>query len=140
MQAIKKAKDKLEHESKNITMTLTSLAALKQKRPDAYWVFSFQSSQLELSMLLCLLAPQSGMISKGKQVMWCYIEVKLLPMLSQAAVDAKGEEYEHRLTTVAEELAALEEEEQQLENSSDDPIENTADDGRPDDSSASDEI
>jgi len=91
-------------------------------------------------MLLRLFVPQSGMISKGKQVMWRYIEVKLLPMLSQAAVDAKGEEYERRLTTVAEELAALEEEEQQLENSSDDPIENTADDGMPDDSSASDEI
>jgi len=73
-------------------------------------------------MILRLLAPQSGMISKGKQAMWKYIEDNLLPMLSQAAVDAKGEEYSRRLATVTEELAtameelaALNEEEQQLE-------------------------
>ncbi len=70
--------------------TLTLLAVVKEKRPDAYWVFSLQSSQLKLSMLLQLLAPQSGMISKGKQAMWHYIEENLLPMLSQAAVDAKA--------------------------------------------------
>ncbi len=53
-------------------------------------------------------------------------------MLSQAAVDAKSEEYAHHLDVLAEELAALREKEQQLENSSDDPIETTADDGSPD--------
>ncbi len=78
-QAIKKAKDKLKRESKNISTTLTVLATLKQKRPNAYWVFSLQSSQLELSMILQLLAPQSGMISKGKQLMWHYIEKTFCP-------------------------------------------------------------
>jgi len=73
------------------------LATLKQKRPNAYWVFSLQSSQLELSMILQMLAPQSSMISKGKQLMWHYIEKNLLPILSQAAVDAKGEEYAQRV-------------------------------------------
>jgi len=91
-------------------------------------------------MLLCLLAPQSGMISKGKQVMWRYIEENLLPMLTQAAVDEKSEEYACRLATVAEELAALKEEEQKLENSSNNPVDNTADDGRLDDLSASNDI
>jgi len=67
--AIKKAKDKLGRESKNILTMLTSLVALKQKKPDLYWIFTLQSSQQELSMIICLLAPDSGMISKGKQVM-----------------------------------------------------------------------
>ncbi len=131
----KKLIDKLERERKNISTTLTSLAAVKEKRPDAYWVFSLQSSQLELSMLLRLVAPQSGMLSKGKQAMWDYIEKNLLPMLSQAAVDAKSEEYARRLDALAGELAALREKEQQLENSSDDFVETTADNGSPDDPS-----
>jgi len=118
-QAIKKVKDKLERESKNISTTLTSLSALKWKKPDGYWLFTLQSSQQELSMLLRLLAPESGMISKGKQLMWGYIEKKIMPMLSQAAVDAKAEEYSRRLTALAEELAALQEQEQQLENTPD---------------------
>ncbi len=129
-QAIKKSIDKLERERKNISTTLTLLAALKQKRPDAYWIFTSQSSQSELSMLLRLLAPQSGMISKGKQAMWRYVEDNLLPMLSQAAVDAKGEEYARRLATVAVAAAALQEQEQQLQNL---PVETTEDDGSPDD-------
>ena len=132
-QAIKKAKDKLEQESKNISTTLTVLATLKQKRPNAYWMFSLQSSQLELSMVLHLLAPQSGMISKGKQVMWHYIEENLLPVLSQAAVDAKGKVYACCLAMVSKELAALQEAEQQLDNSADDPVETAEDDGRLDD-------
>jgi len=49
-------------------------------------------------MIVCLLAPESGMISKGKQDLWHYIEEKLVPMLSKAVVDAKGEEYMHHLT------------------------------------------
>jgi len=86
-------------------------------------------------MLLQLLAPQSSMISKGKQAMWHYIEENLLPMLSQATVDAKSEEYVRCLDALAEELAALREKEQQLENSSDDFVETTADNGSPDDPS-----
>jgi len=115
----KKAKDKLEHESENISTTLTSLMALKRKKPDGYWLFSLQSSQQELSMLLQLLAPESGMISKGKQLMWGYIEAKNVPMLFQAAVDAKAEEYSHCLAVLAEDLAALQEQEQELKNSLD---------------------
>jgi len=84
---------------------------------------------LELTMFLRLLAPQSGMISKGKQAMWHYIEDNLLPMLSQAVVDAKGEEYARCLTTVAVEIAALQGQEQQLENL---PVETTEDDSSPD--------
>jgi len=114
-QAIKKAKNKLDHESKNISTTLTSLLALKQKKPDGYWLFSLQSSQQELSMLLQLLAPESGMISKG----WGFIEEKIVPMLSKAAVDAKAEEYSRCLAVLAEELAALHEQEQQIENAPD---------------------
>jgi len=49
------------------------------------------------------------MISKGKQLMWGYIEEKIVPMLSQAAVDAKAEEYLRQLAALAEELAALQE-------------------------------
>ena len=120
-QEIKKAKDKLECESKTISTTLTSLSALKQKKPNGYWLFSLQSSQQELSMLLWLLDPESGMISKGKQDQWRYIEDKIIPMLSQAAVDAKAEEYSHRLAAIAEELAALQAQDQQLE----DPVEDT---------------
>jgi len=59
------------------------------------------------------------MISKGKQRMWDYIEEKIMPMLLQAAVDAKAEEYSRRLTALAEELAALQEQEQQLKNTPD---------------------
>ncbi len=59
------------------------------------------------------------MISKGKQRMWGYIEEKIVPMLLQAAVDAKAEEYSCRLAALAEELAALQEQEQELENSPD---------------------
>ena len=54
-------------------------------------------------------------------------------MLSQAAVDAKGEEYARRLATVREELAALQEEEQQLNNSLDDPVETAEDEPTQDD-------
>jgi len=120
-QEIKKAKDKLQCESKNISTTLTSLSALKQKKPNGYWFFSLQSSQQELSMLLWLLAPESGVISKGKHTMWCYIEDKIIPMLLQASVDEKAEEYTHCLATIAEELAALQAQDQQLE----DPVEDT---------------
>jgi len=104
---------------------------LKQKKPDAYWVFSLASSQQEMTMILQLLAPDSGMISKGKQQQWQFIEENLAPMLSQVAVDAKGEEYTWQLATIATELAALAEQEQDLENSSDNPTEDhnmTADD------------
>ncbi len=137
-QAIQNSINKLDKEKKNITTTLTALAALKVKRPeDAYWVFSMQLSQLELSMILHLLAPQSGRISKGKQEMWRYIEENLLSMLSQAAVDAKGEEYSCRLAVVmeelamaTEELAALNEEEQQVEDA---PVQIAKDGSGPDD-------
>jgi len=97
-------------------MTLTTFAALKQKKPTAYWVFSFTSSQQDLSMILRLLAPDSGVISKGKQQQWKYIEDNLSPMLSQAAVDAKAKEYVRHLATIAVELAALvDEQEDDLE-------------------------
>jgi len=39
-ESMKKAKDKLERESKHISMTLTAFAALKEKKPTVYWVFS----------------------------------------------------------------------------------------------------
>jgi len=88
-------------------------------------------------MILCLLALQSGMIRKGKQAMWHYIKDNLLPMLSQVAVDARGEEYScclgmvmEELATATEELAALNEEEQQLE---DPPIQIAQDGSGPDD-------
>jgi len=51
-------------------------------------------------MILHLLAPDSGLISKGKQATWQYIEGKLVPLLSQAAVDTKAEEYSHCLATL----------------------------------------
>jgi len=54
-------------------------------------------------------------------------------MLSQAAVDAKGEEYACRLAMVREELAALQEDEQQLNNSLDDPVETAEDEPTQDD-------
>jgi len=92
-QQLKTARGKLDRASKAISTTLTLLAALKQKKPDAYWVFSFASSQQEMTMILRLLAPDSGVISKGKQQQWQFIEENLAPMLSQAAVNAKGEEY-----------------------------------------------
>ncbi len=53
-----------------MTTTLTCLAALQQKMPDAYWMFSLALSQLELTMILSLLAPESGFLSKGKQEQW----------------------------------------------------------------------
>ncbi len=77
-------------------------------------------------MILHLLAPESGVLSKGKKEQWQFIEEHLAPMLSQAAVDAKGEEYERRLATIAAELAVLGEQEQALENAPD-AVENTAD-------------
>jgi len=58
-QELKTARAKLDRESKGISMTLTLLAALKQKKPDTYWVFSFASSQQEMTMILQLLAPDS---------------------------------------------------------------------------------
>ena len=114
-QDAKKAKDKLDCESKDISTTLTVLAALRQKKPESYWVFSMASSQQELSMIVHLLAPESGMISKGKQDLWHYIEEKLVPMLSKVVVDAKGEEYMQHLATVTAELAALNDQEEALE-------------------------
>jgi len=115
-ESMKKAKDRLERESKLISMTLTAFAALKQKKPTAYWVFSLTSSQQDLSMILRLLALDSGVTSKGKQQQWKYIEENLSPMLSQAAVDAKAEEYIRHLATIAVELSALvDEQEDDLE-------------------------
>jgi len=67
-------------------------------------------------MIVRLLAPESGMISKGKQELWHYIEEKLVPMLSKAVVDAKGEEYMWHLTMVTTELVALNDQEEALEN------------------------
>jgi len=69
-ESMKKAKDKLERESKHISMTLNTFAALKEKKPTAYCIFSLSSSQQDLSMVLHSLAPDSGMISKGKQQQW----------------------------------------------------------------------
>jgi len=66
-------------------------------------------------MILHLLAPDSGMISKGKQEQWQYIEEKLSPILLQAAVDAKTEENILHLATIVAELATLVEQEQDLE-------------------------
>jgi len=66
-------------------------------------------------MILQLLAPDSGVISKGKQQQWQFIEENLAPMLSQAAVDAKGEEYAQQLAAIATQLAALAEQEQDLD-------------------------
>jgi len=123
-QALKQAKSRLDRESKNISTTLTLLAALKRKKPDAYWIFNLSSSQQELTMILRLLSPDCGVISKGKQEQWRYIEDHLAGMLSQAAVDARAEEYMRRLAAIAAELAALDEQELTLENSTD-PVENT---------------
>ncbi len=118
-QALQQSRTRLNRESKNISTTLTLLASLKQKKPESYWVFSLASSQQEMTMILRLLAPDCGLISKGKQEQWRYIEDKLVPMLSQAVVDAKGEDYSRRLAAITVELAALDEEED-LDN--DDPI------------------
>ena len=63
-------------------------------------------------MILRLLAPDSGVISKSKQEQWRYIEDKLSPIISQAAVDAKAEEYTWRVATIAAELATLIKQEQ----------------------------
>jgi len=63
-------------------------------------------------MILCLLALDSGVISKSKQEQWWYIEEKLSPVISQAVVDAKVEEYTWRMATIAVELAALVKQEQ----------------------------
>jgi len=83
-------------------------------------------------MILHLLVPGSSMISKGKQVMWKYIEDKLVPLLLQAAVDAKAEEYLCRLATVVAEIAALCVQEQALEQDPSDCVETSADDsGKP---------
>jgi len=128
-QELKTARGKLDRESKAISTTLTLLAALKQKKPDAYWVFSFASSQQEMTMILRLLAPDSGVISKGKQQQWQFIKENLAPMLSQAAVDAKGEEYARRLAAIATQLAALAEQEQDLDPAEDHDV--TADDCDP---------
>jgi len=70
-------------------------------------------------MIVRLLAPESGMISKGKKDLWCYIEDRLVHMLSKAVVDAKGEEYTRHLTMVTAELAALNDQEEALENPED---------------------
>jgi len=75
-----------------------------------------------------LLAPDRGMISKGKQVMWKYIADKLVPLLSQAAVDAKAEEYSSHLATVVAEIAALCVLEQALKEGPSDHVETSADD------------
>jgi len=85
-----------------------------------------ESSQQELSMIVRLLAPESGMISKGKRDLWHYIEQKLVPMLSKAMVDAKCEEYTRRLATVTAELVALNDQDEALENVLD-TIEDTSD-------------
>jgi len=122
-QALQQERTKLNRESKNIVTTLTLLAALTQKKPDSYWVFLIASSQQEMTMILCLLAPDCRMISKGKQEQWQHIQEKLVPMLSQAVVDAKGEDYSRRLAAITAELAALVEEED-LDN--DDPIDQNA--------------
>jgi len=66
-----KEKDKLDHESKqNISTTLTSLSALKQKKPDGYWLFlSLQSSQQELlehDLVVCGCLHQRG-VENDKQ-------------------------------------------------------------------------
>jgi len=47
-------------------------------------------------------------------------------MLSQVAVDAKGEEYTRCLATIAAELAALDDNKQSLEDLPTDAVENTA--------------
>jgi len=72
-----------------------------------------------MTCILHLLAPDCGVISKGKQEQWRYIEDKLVPLLSQAVIDAKGEDYSRRLAAITAELAVLDEEEN-LDN--DDPI------------------
>jgi len=81
-QALQQARSKLNSESKNIVTTLILLVLLKQKKSDSFWVlFSLASSQQEMTMILHLLAPDCGMISKGKQEQWQYIEDQLVPML-----------------------------------------------------------
>jgi len=86
-------------------------------------------------MIVCLLAPESGMISKGKQDLWHYIEEKLVPMLSKAVVDAKGEEYMWHLATVTAELMTVNGQEEALENAwdtvenADESVEQTAEFG-----------
>jgi len=50
------------------------------------------------------------MISKGKQEQWQYIEDNLIPMLLQAVINAKGEDYSQCLAAITAELAALDEE------------------------------
>ena len=81
-------------------------------------------------MILRLLAPESGVLSKGKQEQWRFIEENLAPMLSQAAVDAKGEEYTRRLGTIAAKLAALDADEQSLEDLPTDAVETTTNESR----------
>jgi len=63
-------------------------------------------------MILHLLAPDSEMINKGKQEQWQAIEGNLSPILFQAAVDAKAEEYTWHLATIITELATLVDQEQ----------------------------
>jgi len=74
-------------------------------------------------MILHLLAPDSGMISKGKQTMWQKLEEKLGLLLLQAALDAKVEEYSYYLATVTSEIAALCVQEQELKQDPSDYIE-----------------
>jgi len=71
-------------------------------------------------MSLQLLDLNSGMFNKGKQEWWQYIEEKHVPMLLQAVIDAKGEDYAQCLLAMIDvDLASLIKAKQDLKNSSD---------------------
>jgi len=63
--------------------------------------------------------------------MWNFIEAKLIPLLLQAAVDARAEEYSRCLATVAAEIAVLceQEQQQQLVENTCASVETTGNDG-----------
>jgi len=63
-------------------------------------------------MILHLLSPESGMLSKRKQEQWHFIEGNPAPMLFQSADGAKGKEYMCHLAAIAMENAALDKHEQ----------------------------
>jgi hypothetical protein len=77
--------------------------------PD-FWDCRVNDTKEDMVLFLRLFQPRSGVLSKSKALQWGVIQVKILPVLSEASVVAKEEESRRRLAAIVQEMIDLNEE------------------------------
>ena len=80
-----------------------------QRNSENYWEIHENSNAEQRRLVLNMFAPGSGLLSKGKEAQWRFIQDNVLARLTKLSFDATHERLLNRLPAIERELEELEE-------------------------------